>query len=178
MVLMDKIKDSGRSERSVTEAIVTFRRSRIPTQIENCNQYLEPETYCVWAPKKEEGSPGSCKKSSSTGSNSKRWKFKDFIHRSNSDGKDTFVFLMPNNKKSGLHHQRLGNDDQDGNHNKQGTEKRKDAKGAGGGLFQFQEHYYMRSKDGDKRRSYLPYRPDLVGFLSNVNGVGRNLHPF
>jgi hypothetical protein len=24
----------------------------------------------------------------------------------------------------------------------------------------------------------LPYRPDLVGFLSNVNGVGRNLHPF
>jgi hypothetical protein len=38
MALMDKIKDSGRSERSVTEAIVTLRRSRIPTQIENCNQ--------------------------------------------------------------------------------------------------------------------------------------------
>jgi len=88
------------------------------------------------------------------------------------------VFLMPNNKKSGLHHQRLGSDDQDGNHNKQGTKKRKEAKGAGGGLFQFQEHYYVRSKEGDKRRSYLPSRPDLVGFLSNVNGVGRNLHPF
>jgi hypothetical protein len=85
---------------------------------------------------------------------------------------------MPNNKKSGLHHQRLGSDDQDGNHNKQGTKKRKEAKRAEGGLFQFQEHYYVRSKEGDKRRSYLPYRPDLVGFLSNVNGVGRNLHPF
>jgi hypothetical protein len=115
---------------------------------------LELRSYCVWMPKKEEGSPRSCKKSSYTGSNSKRWKFKDFIHRSNSDGKDTFVFLMPNNKKSGFHHQRLGSDDQDGNHNKQGTEKRKEAKGAGGGLFQFQEHYYVRSKEGDKCRSY------------------------
>jgi hypothetical protein len=24
----------------------------------------------------------------------------------------------------------------------------------------------------------LPYRPDLVGFMSNVRGVGRNIHPF
>ena len=120
----------------------------------------------MWTSKKQEGSPGSCKQSSSIGSNSKGWKFKDFIHPSNSDGKDTFVFLMPNNKKSGLHHQRLD------------TEKRKKAKGAVEGLFQFQEHYYVRSKEDDKRRSYLPYRPDLVGFLSNVNGVGRNLHPF
>ncbi|KAG6736380.1 hypothetical protein POTOM_060875 [Populus tomentosa] len=139
---------------------------------------LEPGSYCVWTPKKEEGSPRSCKKSSSTWSNSKRWKFKDFIHRSNSDGKDTYVFLMPNNKMSGLHHQRLGSDDQDRNHNKQGTEKRKEAKGAGGCLFQFQEHYHLRSKEGDKRCFYLPYRLDLVGFLSNVNGVERNLHPF
>ncbi|KAJ6877638.1 hypothetical protein NC651_030411 [Populus alba x Populus x berolinensis] len=98
---------------------------------------LQPGIYCVWTPKKEEGSPGSYKKSSFTGSNSKKWKFKYFIHRSNSDGKDNFVFLIPNNKKSGLHHQRLG------------TEKRKEAKGVGGGLFQFQEHYYVRSKEGD-----------------------------
>ncbi|KAJ6898347.1 hypothetical protein NC652_024996 [Populus alba x Populus x berolinensis] len=85
---------------------------------------------------------------------------------------------MPNNKKSGLHHQRLGSDDQDRNHNKQGTEKRKEAKRARGGLFQFQEHHHMRSKEGDKHRYYLPYKPDLVGFLSNVSGVERNLHPF
>ncbi|KAL3571097.1 hypothetical protein D5086_028346 [Populus alba] len=72
----------------------------------------EPGTYCVWTAKKEEGSLGSCKKSSSTGSNSKRWKFKDLLHRSNSDGKDTFVFLTPNNKKSGGH-KRFGSDDHD-----------------------------------------------------------------
>ncbi|XP_011043500.1 PREDICTED: uncharacterized protein LOC105138946 [Populus euphratica] len=124
---------------------------------------LEPETYCVWTPK-EEGSPGSCKKSSST--------------RSNGSSKILFTGVIVMNKKSGLHHQRLGSDDQDGNHNKQGIEKRKEAEGVGRGLFQFQEHYYVRSKEGDKRHSYLPYRPDLVGFLSNVNGVERNLHPF
>ncbi|KAJ6418262.1 hypothetical protein OIU84_001611 [Salix udensis] len=139
----------------------------------------EPGTYCVWTPKKEEGSPGSCKKSSSTGSNSKRWKLKDLLHRSNSDGKDTFVFLMPSNRRSGRHRLRSGNnDDHGGNNSKQGIEKTKEVKGAGGGLSPFQEHYHARSKDGDKRRSYLPYRPDLVGVLSSVNGVGRNFHPF
>ncbi|KAK9935494.1 hypothetical protein M0R45_022596 [Rubus argutus] len=30
----------------------------------------------------------------------------------------------------------------------------------------------------DKRRSYLPYRPGLVGFFTNVNGLSRNVHPF
>ncbi|KAG5230155.1 serine/threonine-protein kinase [Salix suchowensis] len=138
----------------------------------------KPGTYCVWTAKKEEGSLGSCKKSSSTGSNSKRWKFKDLLHRSNSDGKDTFVFLTPNNKKSGGH-KRFGSDDHESknNKNKESTEKRKEVKGAGG-LFQLQQQYYAKGKEGDKRRSYLPYRPDLVGFLSNVNGVGRNIHPF
>ncbi|KAA8540820.1 hypothetical protein F0562_024783 [Nyssa sinensis] len=54
-------------------------------------------TYCVWTPKATaEQSPGRCKKSNSTGS-SKRWKFRDLLHRSNSDGKDTFVFLTPSN---------------------------------------------------------------------------------
>jgi hypothetical protein len=24
----------------------------------------------------------------------------------------------------------------------------------------------------------LPYRPDLVGFMSNVRGLGRNIHQF
>ncbi|KAJ6339806.1 hypothetical protein OIU77_007697 [Salix suchowensis] len=85
----------------------------------------EPGTYCVWTAKKEEGSLGSCKKSSSTGSNSKRWKFKDLLHRSNSDGKDTFVFLTPNNKKSGSH-KRFGSDDHESknNKNKESTEKK------------------------------------------------------
>ncbi|KAL0417036.1 UNVERIFIED_CONTAM: hypothetical protein Slati_3535500 [Sesamum latifolium] len=31
---------------------------------------------------------------------------------------------------------------------------------------------------GEKRRSYLPYRQDLVGFFANVNGLSKNLQPF
>ncbi|XVF54115.1 hypothetical protein PTKIN_Ptkin05aG0155000 [Pterospermum kingtungense] len=63
---------------------------------------LKLGTYCVWKPKGatstsasdnfDEETPGRCKKSNSTGS-SKRWKLKDLLYRSNSDGKDTFVFL-------------------------------------------------------------------------------------
>ena len=41
---------------------------------------------------------------------------------------------------------------------------------------------YMRnrgSQEVDRRRSYLPYRPELVGFFTNVNGgLRRNVHPF
>ncbi|XP_060188039.1 uncharacterized protein LOC132617131 [Lycium barbarum] len=52
-------------------------------------------TYCVWKPKITELSPGKCKKSKSTGSVSKRWpRIRDLLRRSNSDGKDNFVFLI------------------------------------------------------------------------------------
>ena len=30
----------------------------------------------------------------------------------------------------------------------------------------------------NKRKSFLPYRPELVGLFANVNGLGRNLRPF
>ena len=55
---------------------------------------VPPGTYCVWKPKAAESPPGRCRKNNSTGS-SKRWKFYDFLHWSNNDGKDTFVFLTP-----------------------------------------------------------------------------------
>ncbi|XP_073298376.1 uncharacterized protein [Primulina huaijiensis] len=47
------------------------------------------QTYCVWRPK-----AAAPLKSSSTGSSSKRWKLKDFLHRSHSEGsKDGAVLL-------------------------------------------------------------------------------------
>lgn len=48
--------------------------------------------YCEWSKKVVEAAPEVCKKSNSTGF-SKIWRFKDFMHRSNSDGRDAFVFL-------------------------------------------------------------------------------------
>ncbi|GAV63782.1 DUF1645 domain-containing protein [Cephalotus follicularis] len=117
---------------------------------------LNPGTYCVWTPKKaEEESPGRCKKSNSTGSSSKRWKFRDLLHRSHSDGKDRFVFLEPRKKSE----EKVNN-----NNNNKGV-----------------EDHYVRTraiKKGDNKRSFLPYKQDLMGFFSNVNGMSKNLHPF
>ncbi|KAL7207876.1 hypothetical protein ACSBR1_029763 [Camellia fascicularis] len=64
---------------------------------------VQAGTYCVWKPKSDAfavgESPKRCKKSSLTGS-SKRWKFRDLLYRSNSDSKDTFVFLASSNANS------------------------------------------------------------------------------
>lgn len=130
-------------------------------------------TYCVWRPKAEEESPGGCKKSNSTGS-SKRWKFRDLLYRSNSDGKDTFVFLAPSTRKR-----------------EEKVEKRmKEAakitgndhpNGVGeGGEGATATHYVRKGvvKVSDQRRSYLPHKKDMVGLFANVSGVSRNLHPF
>ncbi|XAR50179.1 hypothetical protein NMG60_11004435 [Bertholletia excelsa] len=131
-------------------------------------------TYCVWTPKTTSAAtetPGRCKKSNSTGS-SKRWKFRDLLRRSNSDGKDAFVFLAP-------HH---------GNAKKKDDDSTSEIKSAGTGKSKIADGAEFRpvssaknrtpAKEGDKRRSYLPYRQDLVGLFANVNGLSRNLHPF
>lgn len=132
---------------------------------------VPPGTYCVWTPKAAESPPGTCRKSNSTGS-SKRWKFRDFLHRSNSDGKDTFVFLTPNSSM------------------KKRTEKEATTSSAGNPKPKSvitgenvtsadrKNNTTARKKEAERRRSFLPYRQDLVGFFANVNGLSRNLHPF
>ncbi|MCL7026661.1 hypothetical protein MKW94_030172 [Papaver nudicaule] len=151
---------------------------------------LPAGTYCVWKPKQSVSSPDTCKKSKSTGSSqssatsattcvSKRWRFRDFLFRSNSDGKNTFVFLTPARKEEKLV-----------------TEKKLEEKGVvvgkGGKLktgtaaaaaevVSAHEMHYVRNralKENDRNKSYLPYRKDLVGFFANVNGLNRNLRPF
>ncbi|CAN0890312.1 hypothetical protein LINGRAHAP2_LOCUS16360 [Linum grandiflorum] len=105
-------------------------------------------TYCVWNPKKEE------KKSGSDGADSKRWKlFKDLIYRSSSDG---------NHKRTNCGG---GNDDR---RHHGGAELKKTGDVA----------EVRKVKESEKRQSFRPIRQDLVGVLSNVSGVSRNLHPF
>ncbi|KAJ8771801.1 hypothetical protein K2173_026978 [Erythroxylum novogranatense] len=62
---------------------------------------LPAGSYCVWTPKKAamERSPERCKKSMSMGSSSKRWKLRDLVFRSNSEGKEAFLFLSKSNNK-------------------------------------------------------------------------------
>ncbi|KAG8378908.1 hypothetical protein BUALT_Bualt07G0033500 [Buddleja alternifolia] len=117
------------------------------------------ETYCVWRP--EAAAEGRCKKSSSAGSSSKRWKFKDLMNRSHSDGgKGSFVFLAPSNS----------------GRKRENEEKVKETPPVAAGKVKSAAAAPMYS--GEKRRSYLPYRQDLVGLFSNVNGLSKNLHPF
>ncbi|XP_019185236.1 PREDICTED: uncharacterized protein LOC109180202 [Ipomoea nil] len=136
-----------------------------------------PGTYCLWRPSLKETSQGKCKKSSSTGSTSfKRWKLRDLLPRSNSEGKDSFVFLTP--KKGGK---------SEGNQSGKvlkltGKSKAKQItagdKAGRSPSMAAHEEFYVRSraaKETSKRKSYLPYRQDLLGFFANVNALGRTL---
>lgn len=139
-------------------------------------------TYCMWRPRWKETMPQSrCKKSSSTGSTSfKRWKIRDLLRRSNSEGKDSFVFITP--KKGG---------NTEGNQSgkvlkltgkskaKQITAGDKAAKRPSS--MAAHEEFYVRSraaKETLKRKSYLPYRQELLGFFTNINALGRTLPSF
>ncbi|XP_057804581.1 uncharacterized protein LOC131019961 [Salvia miltiorrhiza] len=124
------------------------------------------ESYCVWRPK-EAAEEGRCKKSSSTGSNSKRWKFrvKDLLNRSHSEGsKDDFVILSPSNS----------------GRKKQNEDRGKVTPVSGGKVKSAAAPPLppLPVYGGEKRRSYLPYRQDLVGLFANVNGLSKNLQPF
>ncbi|BAT99243.1 hypothetical protein VIGAN_10064500 [Vigna angularis var. angularis] len=52
-------------------------------------------TYCMWTP----NSPRKCKKSNSTGSSSKKWKLFDLLRQSNSEGKESYLFLTAEKKR-------------------------------------------------------------------------------
>ncbi|KAF6165583.1 hypothetical protein GIB67_022754 [Kingdonia uniflora] len=126
-------------------------------------------SYCVWTPSNSKP-PQTCNKSNSTGSQSKRWRFRDILHRSNSDGaKDTYVFLSATSKKK--------------DEKLEVVKEKKKIVVVAEKKVQLSAHelHYVRNRavrEGDKKKSYLPYRQDLVGFFANVNGFSRNLHPF
>ncbi|PON35913.1 hypothetical protein PanWU01x14_332480 [Parasponia andersonii] len=152
---------------------------------------LPPGTYCEWSGKAVEATPELSKKSNSTGF-SKFWRFRDLVVRSSSDGKDAFVFLNPNStsakqsvesiKKLAKAHEKPSPEKKAVTVGEAAAEKVKvKAKTKRGETApSAHERYYVRNKakEVDKRRSYLPYRPDLVGFFANVNGLSRNVHPF
>ncbi|KAG6398794.1 hypothetical protein SASPL_140264 [Salvia splendens] len=128
--------------------------------------------YCEWSSRKAvEAAPESCKKSNSTGF-SKIWRLKEITCRSNSDGRDAFVFLNGNHAPPSTAAAEKAAPPPE-TVKKSGKEKKKTVS---------PHEAYLRSKAKDEerqRRSYLPYRPELMGFFTNVNGgLTRNVHPF
>ncbi|XP_009765758.1 uncharacterized protein [Nicotiana sylvestris] len=138
--------------------------------------------FCEWSKDNKaieassSSSPEVCKKSNSTGF-SKLWRFKDFLHRSNSDGRDAFVFLNPATTTPAKTEEKVEVNEQvltQKNKKKKGTVVKKSE-----GVLAHEAYMKSKAKDEDRRRSYLPYRPELVGFFTNVNGgLTRNVHPF
>lgn len=129
------------------------------------NAGLQHGTYCVWTPRNGGAGAGARggKKSKSTGS-SKRWKIRDLLGGSNRSDrrKDrTIVVIAAPSKKVSK------GDKAD----EKGTATAKD--GAENDVVSAAAE--RAGKDEDKRKSY---KHDLVGFLANVNGLSRNLHPF
>ncbi|XP_031099566.1 uncharacterized protein LOC116003781 [Ipomoea triloba] len=139
---------------------------------------------CEWSGKAvvAAAGPDGCKKSNSTGF-SKFWRFRDLLHRSNSDGRDAFVFLnnpAPSTSAAGKTEEKSSPGKKTGkakvNGDSAGDQKKKKSKKQ---LSAHERYMKSKAKDEDRRRSYLPYRPELVGFFTNVKGgLTRNVHPF
>ena len=163
---------------------------------------VPPGTYCVWTPHSNSSpkaiasaaSPSQCKKSNSTGtttssntksssSSSRRWRLMNLLRRSNSEGKDSFVFLTPKNKEEEISNS--NNSIEVENSNSKEMKKvavvKKKKKEKEQTVSSAHEVFYGRKRESmerDKRKTYLPYRKDLVGFWASVGSLGRTFPPF
>ncbi|KAF7036869.1 hypothetical protein CFC21_047391 [Triticum aestivum] len=125
-----------------------------------------PDTYCVWTPgASAASSPArSPRKSGSTGSLS-RWRRVSelVVGRSRSDGRDKFRFLSA--PPSPAREQPKGKPR--GRDSKATTEL--DTVAAG-----HRQFYGAKASPGAARRTFLPYRQDLVGLFSTPKGLSRS----
>ena len=106
---------------------------------------ISAESYCLWTPT---SAPDIGQRSNSAGE-SKRWRLRDLvIGRSHSDGKKKFIFLEPNRTV---------------------VEKKEKKKTEEMDMARAHRLFYSKGgapPSGDRRKSYLPYRSNVVGFFN------------
>ncbi|KVH97818.1 uncharacterized protein LOC112522725 [Cynara cardunculus var. scolymus] len=146
-------------------------------------------TFCALPKESDTGTPEINMKSNSTGF-SKLWRFRDKMNRSNSDGRDAFVFLETPERtrttpSTSIGKSNAGDDLPAKVNGAGGVGKAKVVKkGSKAQNSKASAHeVYLKQRGGqtedERRRSYLPYRPGLMGFFTNVNGgLSKNVHPF
>lgn len=139
-------------------------------------------TLCSLSKESDNGKTEINMKSNSTGF-SKLWRFRDKMNRSNSDGRDAFVFLDGPDRSTTSDSKADAVDRSTAKVNAAGKEKvikkvSKTKKATASA-----HEVYLKQRGGqteeERRRSYLPYRPGVMGFFTNVNGgLSKNVHPF
>ncbi|KAJ9564155.1 hypothetical protein OSB04_000121 [Centaurea solstitialis] len=159
-LFVDENEDSSSSSYSSSEA--------------NELESVPSGTYCVWRPNnnKSDEKITKCKKSNSTGSgSSKRWRIRYLLRRSNSEGKaeeEHNPMLFVTKKMIDSPKQRWNSEE--------GSRTFSRLKSSPA-----HEQFYVQKRAENemvKRRSYLPYRQDLVGlFVNHNNRIGKML-PF
>lgn len=133
------------------------------------------EMFCPWSPgwsaaaaAASSQSQARCKKSGSTGS-VLRWRPRLAVGRSQSDGKEKFVFLSASSGGSGRRSQK-------------GRGSAVDVEGgAHHAAHHAWRHYANNTSEGGgarRRRSFLPYKQDLVGLFANAAVFRRSYLPF
>ncbi|KAF8716119.1 hypothetical protein HU200_026391 [Digitaria exilis] len=145
-----------------------------------------PESYCVWRPGSGSSAPASPsprpprKRSGSTGSMARWRRISDLVvGRSHSDGKEKFIFFA-----TPPHEAAPNKDKPKPKAASAGGRKPPLATPATDVDTATAAHMAYLAKGGvvpggTPRRTFLPYREELVGFFANVNGVSRShQHPF
>ncbi|CAL5186214.1 unnamed protein product [Lathyrus oleraceus] len=142
---------------------------------------VSPASYCLWTPKSPTVSPMSspikCNKSNSTGSSSnssssKRWKFLSLLRRCKSDGKESLILVSPSlefKKEAKVENSKVkisGKGSVEKNIAKVVEKKIPVTKRNIPAPVTAMEAFYL-SKREIKRKAYLPYKQELIGF-----GVG------
>lgn len=149
------------------------------------------EFYCAWEPRSALPSPDLPKKSRSTGTSSKRWRLLDLVaSRSHSDGKEKFIFISAtqsiaaseksSRKPSGDQNPPDMKKRESPEESKKNSNARARARVAGLDMAAAHRLFYVNGAgvSGDRRRSFLPYRKDLLGIFSSLNGAPpRSAHP-
>ncbi|KAG8086505.1 hypothetical protein GUJ93_ZPchr0010g7857 [Zizania palustris] len=163
----------------------TTSSSSAATSDEGGLEGAPPDSYCLWTPgagpsaSASAASPRPPRKSSSTGSMARWRRISELVvGRSHSDGKEKFLFLpTPPPSKEDETADRFKPKPKPRPTPPAGGRKQSaaaihriayGAKATGGG-----------GGGGTPRRTFLPYREELVGLFANVNGISRShQHPF
>ncbi|CAD6230663.1 unnamed protein product [Miscanthus lutarioriparius] len=147
-----------------------------------------PDSYCLWTPGSSASAASSPsrppRKSGSTGS-IPRWRRigELVVGRSHSDGREKFLFLSaPPSPARDREHSSSASEAKA----KQPPKGSKAAAAATAAATELDtiaagrrvSYGSAKASTGGGRRTFLPYRQDLVGLFANVRGLSRSHHPF